>query len=214
MVLNQNGSTGLEGRMTMRKVRFVICPPRPSHVRPRPFESYAHCTKLNHDWRSMASELYALDYIGITHILHEEDELIALFACHGLRVPECIALDPSDPDRIISVEVKRICGNELPLDYTGQTRRKLRSRNQLVWPWNTTIYNSILKAHPLIIERYRIQRHLVVFVIPYSLNERARNRMCERIQSSVQRNFEKAPDALRHMVVYIIQGDDVLFDRF
>jgi hypothetical protein len=169
---------------------------------------------MNHDWRSFASEQYALDYLGITNILHEEGELIQLYASQGMSVPECIALDPTDPERVISVEVKRICGNQLPLDFTGQTRRKLRSRNKLVWPWNTTIYNSILKANPLLIDTYGVQRHIVIFVIPTSLDSRSRTRMCERIQSSVQRNFEKTPSAPKHLIVYIIQGDDVLFDRF
>lgn len=200
----------------MLKCRFVVCPPIPKNVKAVGFEHFKR-TSGSHDWRSTASEQFAFDYIGIKHVLVEEDVLIHKYACQGVRVPECIALDPDDPDRIISIEVKRICGNQLPLDFTGQVRRKLKHRNEIVWPWSKTIHASIEKAHPKIVSDMGVQRHHIVFVVPSSLTPRSLQRLCTRIQTSVSRSLDEFSNSeylMRHYIVHIIQGDDILFDRF
>lgn len=196
------------------KLRFVVCPPVPSHVRQCDLNMYHGHRGCSHDWRSIASETYAMDYIGIKSVLSPEADLISRYARQGVRVPECIAVDPQHPDRVISVEVKRICGNQLPLDFCSQTRRKLRRRNRLVWPWETTIYNSVIKAHPAIVADYNVNTHHIVFVIPGSLDARTSARLCKRICDSVRNTYTKLTLPLRHMVVHIIQGRDELFDRF
>ena len=200
--------------MKCRQLKFIVCPDIPDHIHQKRFQSFSNQVGKNHDWRSMASEQYALEYMGLKKILCEEEAFIDKYASQGVRVPECVAQDPIHPDRIITVEVKRICGNQLPLDFTGQSRRKLRKRNQLVWPWGTTIWNSLNKAHPQIIEDFGVQRHHVVFVVPNSLTQRSLQRLCDRIQVWVTKSLEKDSTPLKHIIVHIIQGDDTLFDRF
>lgn len=167
-----------------------------------------------HDCRSLASEEYAFRYLGIRDVVAEEDALIDRYASMGLKVPEMIALDPLDPDRIISVEVKRICGNQLPIDEKNCERRKLKRRNHYIWPWEKTICNSMMKAHSQIVTDMKIYAHHIVFVIPSSLDRRALRRMCIRIQESCYSNIGECAMELDRMFVHVIQGDDSLFDRF
>ena len=194
------------------KARFIVC--SNTGIDGGSFEDFSSSNGLNHDWRSLASEKYALEYLRIKKFVLGETELIDKYASQGVKVPECIAEDPSNPGRLISVEVKRICGNQLPLDYTGQERRKLRKRNKLIWPWGSTISNSLLKAHPQIVADLKIERHWIVFVVPDSLSNRSLKRMCERIESWVVKGIELVDMPVKYVDVHIIQGDDRLFDRF
>ena len=189
------------------KAKYVICPD--INIESRPFKDYSKENNA-HDWRSLASEYYAFDYIGIKHILCEETELINKYAHRGIKIPECIAIDPHDSKKTISVEAKRICGNHLPADYEGQKRRILRSRDKIVWPWTATIRNSLIKAHPSIVNDFCVHTHHSIFILPSSLPDKKIKRVCSRIQSFIE-NCDDLIDC--KLVVHIITGKDNLFDR-
>ena len=195
------------------KIKFVICPEIPSHIKSTDYNSNLKFRKGSHDWRSLASELYAFEYIGIKTILWEENELITKYAQKGIKIPECIAVDPLNPSNNISVEVKRICGNSLPLDCSGQIRRKLRNRrDQITWPWGKTILDSFLKAHPIIINEMNVKTHHIIFVVPNSLSKKNLNKLCRHVYSHI---CERYLDTLNcDAVIHIIQGNDNMFDRF
>ncbi len=193
------------------KVRYIINPKIPDTVSEKSYLVYSN-VKSCHDWRSIASERYAFDYMGINELLYEEEHLIKLYSRkYGIKIPECIAKDPQDPGKIISVEVKRICGNHLPCDYQGQERRILRFRDKIVWPWSETVKNSLLKAHPYIINDMNVSTHHNVFIIPSSLTQRNKKRVCRQIQSSVESFYDIMPPC--NHVIHVIEGGDKLFDR-
>lgn len=194
------------------KIRFVICPQVPQHKHHYNIDAYKGSKNKAHDWRSFASEQYAFEYIGIKKILYEENELISMYACQGIKIPECIAQDPHDPSNNISIEVKRICGNTLPADYEGQDRRILRERgDKITWPWGKTIHDSLLKAHPLIIHELNIHTHHSIFVVPKSLNKKSLNRLCKHVYKLINEKYYNTPKC--KTVVHVIQGDDSMFDR-
>lgn len=179
----------------------------PEHVKDR-------ICKSKRDVRSLASEEFAFRYLGITKIILSEDALISKYSSRGLKVPEIVAYDPKDPSRIISVEVKRICGNQLPLDHTGQTRRKLKRGNHYVWPWTTTVRNAFSKAHPQLVQDMNIHAHHIVFVIPLSLSQRSLNRISDRICAASRQEVQHCNLNLNHVIIHVVQGNDILFDRF
>ena len=47
------------------KIRFVICPNIPENIRGKSFQKNCVMKNKGHDWRSIASEEYAFEYIGI-----------------------------------------------------------------------------------------------------------------------------------------------------
>jgi hypothetical protein len=196
------------------KVKFVLCPHIPQALTQESYFDPSECDfRCKHDYRSLASERFALAYLGIERILLGEDALIDRYASLGLKVPEVIAIDPNHADRVISVEVKRICGNQLPLDHTNQVRRKLKRGNHYIWPWQTTIYNSVQKAHPKLVSDLKIHVHHIVFVVPLSLDRRSLQRMCDRICAACHKEASGV-EYLNHITIHIIQGQDSLFDRF
>ena len=195
------------------RLRFIVCPNIPDDILKQSFFSNA-TTNSKHDWRSLASEQFALEYLGIRNVILDEDDLIDRFSSLGMKVPEVVAFDPFHKDRVISVEVKRICGNQLPLDFTGQVRRKLKRGKHYIWPWKNTIYNSLKKAHPILVKEYNIHVHHIVFVIPNSLKRRSLQRMCDQIRFNCQNQIQDFEMILNHVTVHVIQGNDELFDRF
>ena len=182
-------------------LRFHVCPtpPAPALIGP--------C----HSNKGLASEEFAFRYLGISAILLTEDALIERYWPH--KVPEIVAVDPRDSSRIISVEVKRICGNQLPLDRTGQTRRKLKRGNHYVWPWRTTIRNAFLKAHPQLVRDMNIHAHHIVFVVPHSLSPKSLKRICKQIQTTSNEEIQTCNLNLKRVAVHIVQGNDVLFEQ-
>tara|TARA_B100000214_G_scaffold374022_1_gene355691 strand:- start:432 stop:1022 length:591 start_codon:yes stop_codon:yes gene_type:complete len=194
------------------KIRFIICPDIPSKVKSTHFKSNNNLKNKGHDWRSAASEHYAFEYIGIKKILYCEDELILKYAWQGIKIPECIAVDPLNPSNNISIEVKRICGNNLPQDYVGQDRRTLRERgDKITWPWGKTIHDSLSKAHPLIVSELNVHTHHSIFVVPKSLSKKKLKRLCNHVYTIVCEKYYNIP--ICNTVVHVIQGDDIMFDR-
>ena len=143
-------------------------------------------------------------------MLYEECELINKYSKYGIKIPECIAIDPTDSRLNISIEVKRICGNHLPSDYEGQERRTLRIRDKIIWPWGETVKNSFIKAHPMIISDMNIHTHHNVFIVPSSLSNRIMKRVSNKIKECVI--MYESESMCKH-VVHIIKGNDELFDR-
>lgn len=197
------------------RLKFFVCPSAPyvDHTTQNLWEKESKvCKHSRHDVRSLASEYFAFSYLGIRDVILEEDALIRRYS--GMKVPEMVAVDPCHSDRIISVEVKRICGNQLPLDHTGQERRKLKRHGHYIWPWKTTVSKSLWKAHPKLVNDLHIHAHHIVFVIPKSLSTRALNRLCHRIREACEDEVENCELTLNHVIIHVIQGDDFMFDRF
>ena len=173
------------------KIKFIICPSIPENIKGKPFKQNYILQNKSHDWRSAASENYAFEYIGIKKILYEEDELITKYAWKG---------------------IKRICGNNLPKDFNGQDRRILRDRgDRITWPWGKTIHDSLLKAHPVIVQELNVNTHHSVFVVPKSLNKKTLRRLCNHVYTNVREKYSDIPNC--NTVVHVIQGDDAMFDR-
>lgn len=168
------------------------------------------------DLRAKPSEDFAFEHLGLneTHQIKTEDELMNEFAS---VVPEGIFRYPTN-DKIISVEVKRIVGNNLPLDdrQDGLRRRFIRRRKHIIWPWASTVEAALQKASENLIETYFVQEHHMVFVIPESLSSRMYHRVTDHIHYTVQQYLEKGCNVIKsnRIHTHIIQGPDNLFDRF
>ena len=132
-------------------------------------------------------------------------------------VPEGIFRYPTN-DKIISVEVKRIVGNNLPFDdrHEGLKRRFIRRRKHIVWPWASTVEAALQKANKCVVDTYFVEEHHMVFVIPQSLSSRMYIRVTDHIHNTVKQCIEKGFDAIKsnRIHTHIIQGPDELFDRF
>ena len=158
--------------------------------------------------RSLASELYAFSYLGlpIEDMVVSERELIDNYATH---VPEAIF---TVDNKRITVEVKRIPGNTLPVPDDGLPKRSLRRRNLIIWPWTSTVENALKKATPLLSHDYGIVCHHVVFVIPDTLARKQKIRLHNHVNSTVHRY--KNDDCVHPNIrVHIIDGPLVLFEH-
>ena len=49
------------------KIRFIICPNIPENIKEKCFHKNCIMKNKSHDWRSIASEKYAFEYIGIKY---------------------------------------------------------------------------------------------------------------------------------------------------
>jgi hypothetical protein len=172
------------------------------------------------DERSLPSEKYALEFIckklGCQEVVKNEKELIneQEEGC----VPEGIFKD-NKGRKIISVEVKRIVGNDLPSEaHEKTTKRKLiRRRKHIVWPWTSTVVAALSKANSKIVERYNVNEHHIVFVIPESMDNRSYERLLRHIDDSVRQYFSYCQDLplkKNKFFVHSLRGPSMLFDRF
>ena len=192
------------------KLEYVICPDT-SSITQRDYLYYKKFEGKNYEWRSLSSEIFAFEYLKIKDVIIREEDLINMYANRSIKIPECIAVDPNDSSKIISVEVKRICGNNLPKDYEGQKRRIKRGRrNKIVWPWEKTIVEGMTKAHPTLINDMQITAHHSVFVIPSSLNKKELRKVCSHIVNTA---LDKQDHLHCHTTVHVIQGNEFMFDR-
>ena len=168
------------------------------------------------DSRAKPSEEFAFQHLGLNlnHQIKTEHELINEFES---VVPEGIFYHPNN-DKIISVEVKRIVGNNLPSDdsYDGDRRRFIRRRKQIVWPWLSTVEAALQKANECVIQTYFVEEHHMVFVIPESLSVRISQRITEHIHKSVKKCITQGYNKIKSNKIHthVIQGPDILFDRF
>lgn len=166
------------------------------------------------DIRSWPSERYAFEILGLqlSHVVVSENEMIHDI-CEDCTVPEAIFKHPIT-GKLISVEVKRIVGNNLPNE--GKRQRKLiRRRKQIIWPWSSTVEAALSKANETIVKYYMVEEHHVVFIIPDFLSSRDSNRVETHIYASVNNYFEKFDSVIRRnrIFVNIVKGPSELFDR-
>ena len=162
------------------------------------------------DPRAKPSEEYAFEHLGlsINEQIKSEYDLITEF--EGCCVPEAIF---NHNGKNISVEVKRIIGNQLPIESTG--RRVIRRRKQIVWPWKSTVEASLSKLNESIVHRYHIQEHHVVIVVPDNLTGKAHRKLLSHVYDTQQVYLETTPCVLKHnhIFLHVIKGDVELFDR-
>lgn len=158
------------------------------------------------DMRSLPSEQYALQKLDIKACIRSEDQLMNEYTSH---VPEGIFVDTRG--RIVSVEVKRIIGNWLPVVNNPDGRRRILRRGRIVWPWKSTVESALRKADSPALEDYRVSLHYVVLVIPDSLSDHHKTRL-EKHVHYIQAVSPKSHDKIKSKI-RIFWGPDELFDR-
>lgn len=165
------------------------------------------------DIRSWPSEQYAFNYLGLNVSDCLKSEVDLMNECNNSCVPEAIFKHPVN-QKVISVEVKRIVGNRLPIE--GKGRRVIRRRNGIVWPWTSTVETALGKATELFCSFYMIEEHHVVFIIPDTLSKRDHRKVHLHIYSAVNDFIHNERNELKSskIRVYIIAGPKQLFDRF
>jgi len=152
------------------------------------------------DFRSLPSEHFALEQLGIAYCIKSERELMQEYTTH---VPEGIFLMNG---KVVSVEVKRIIGNWLPTEQNPDGRRRIIRRGQIVWPWRSTIESALRKSCSPAVLDYKVQIHYVAIVIPESLSEHHKSRLEKHIR-------QISTDTMIKTKVCIFEGPDQLFDR-
>ena len=152
------------------------------------------------DYRSLPSEHFALEQLGIVDCIRSEDELMQEYTT---RVPEGIFFMDG---KVVSVEVKRIIGNWLPVEQNPDGRRRIFRRGRIVWPWRSTIESALKKSFSQAVLDYRVQIHYVAIVIPESLSEHHKARLEKHIR-------QVSTDTMVKTKVCIFEGPDQLFDR-
>mgnify|MGYP001501511312 FL=1 len=158
------------------------------------------------DFRSLPSEHFALKQLGIVHCIKNENELMQEYTS---RVPEGIF---SMDGKIVSVEVKRIIGNWLPVEQNPDGRRRILRRGQIVWPWRSTVESALKKSYSQAILDYGVQIHYVAIVIPESLSEYHKTRLEKHIRQTSDVFFLTDTTIVKTKVC-IFEGPDQLFDR-
>ena len=162
--------------------------------------SYKYLHMRKGEIRSLPSEQYALQQLGIVTCIKNEHELMQEYTT---RVPEGIFLKDG---KIVSVEVKRIIGNRLPTFQNPDRRRYIVQRGQIIWPWKSTVEVALKKSFSQAILDYRVHTHYVVIVIPESLTEHHKSRIRKHVK-------QISTDTMIKTKVCIFEGPDQLFHR-
>lgn len=162
------------------------------------------------DLRAWPSESYAFTQLGFSdiHIIKSEQELMSEF-CGA--VPEAIFRDPHT-EKNVSIEVKRIVGNDLP---KGDGRRFIRRRKSIIWPWTSTVESALGKVNGHIICTYMVQEHHIVFIVPESLSQKSFERLKYHVDTTVNERISTVADLKpKRIHTHVIRGPLYLFDRF
>ena len=157
----------------------------------------------------LESERYAFSRLGLGDPIVTEDELIKQFA--GLRVPEALF---NQDGNIISVEVKRIIGNSLPMSADGRRRirRYVNGKERIVWPWTSSVEIALSKLNHVIAARYNVNTHVAVFLIPETLNGSEKGKVVKRIHA-IASDFMMNNKTTTKVKYYILYCDKYYFDR-
>lgn len=140
----------------------------------------------------------------------DEDQLIREYSHKSISVPEGIFRDPTT-GKVITLEVKRIVANTLPMDDGKMERRKVMERGKIVWPWKKTVQSAMRKAHPNILRDHGAMEHHAVFLVPSSLKKGERDKLMRRTLSHAAEAAEKVPVSTR---IHFLLAPDSCFDRF
>ena len=159
--------------------------------------------------RTAESEYHAFSRLGLGKPIITERELINMF--FGSRVPEALF---NHKGKILSVEVKRIIGNALP--DCGDSRRKIkrlvRGKEQIVWPWTSSVETALSKLDIQIATQFNVDMHLAVFLLPDYLNNSVRQRVIKHIHN-VAVTYLSEGNTSTKVKYYIITCDGYFFDR-
>ena len=162
---------------------------------------------------TIASEEYAFRRLGLGSPIVTESELVSSFA--GCRVPEGIFIDPVDPERRVSVEVKRIVGGHLP-DRTHPRRvlrrHTVRGGDEIIWPWTSSVETALSKLDASIASNFDVRLHHAVFLTPQSMNARTRRRTQNHIDR-VARSFLSHANLNYRVRIHVFTCEDSLFYR-
>ena len=162
---------------------------------------------------AFASENYAITRLRCRPIVTER-QLQEKFM--GQRVPEGIFKRNGE---IVTIEVKRIPGNELPYETSKKRCIKLSDSNRkaaprhIRWPWTSTVKTALSKLQPDIAANYNVCKHTAVFLIPTSLPAKAKKRTIQHI-TTVADGFLSSHTSKSFKVEWcILETPDEFFDR-
>lgn len=163
---------------------------------------------MRNDERSYDSEVYALACLGMSFdtCVRREVELMRECVTNLMCMPVPEGIWTID-DKSYSVEVKRIVANRLP----EGTPRRIRRRGKIIWPWTSTVESAIRKCTSMIAQRYAVDTHCVVFVVPETLSVKHKRKMSKHITEAAQ--DLQCPLGVK-LKLFMVFGPDSLFDRF
>lgn len=158
---------------------------------------------------SFESEEHAFKILGLKNPIISENELIKKF--EGIRVPEALF---NDNGTIVSVEVKRIIGNTLPLCGQGRRRikRYVKGRERIVWPWTSSVETALSKLHSIIANEFCVSIHVAVFLIPEFLSNSVKERIIRHIKT-IATTFLTYKTTSTKVKYFIFGCDKKYFDR-
>jgi len=165
------------------------------------------------DASSLPSEKYVFEQLGLTShsLFRSEEELIREAEKRGGgRVPEGIW---KLPGKLVSVEVKRIAGNTLPVHNNPDGRRRIVRRGKIVWPWQSTVQCAVQKACSFSLLEYGVSMHYAVFLLPETMSSSEQGRTTRHILDAAAEEAGKRKDGVKVSVV-VMTGPVTLFDRF
>jgi len=168
---------------------------------------------MHGDFGSLASELYAFECLGLTGkaCIRTEQELLE--ECNTGPVPEGIW---ECAGQVVSVEVKRIAGNTLPIADNPDGRRQIFRRGRIIWPWVSTVHYAICKCTCEAVTTYNVDVHYAVFLVPESMNTSARERTYRHIQHVAKQTYSALTSSMKLGVkvkAVMLTAPDVVFDR-
>ena len=158
---------------------------------------------------NLESEYHAFSRLGLDNPIVTEDELIRQF--RGIRVPEALF---NDNGTVVSVEVKRIIGNALPIGGGGRRRirRYVRGKERIIWPWTSSVETALSKLHHNIATEYNVNTHVAVFLVPDTLSCSDVQRVQRHINTIAYSFLSKkwTPTKVKY---HILTCDEYFFDR-
>tara|TARA_B110001450_G_scaffold248396_1_gene264531 strand:- start:1 stop:519 length:519 start_codon:yes stop_codon:yes gene_type:complete len=169
------------------------------------------------DTSSLPSERYVFEQMGLTtrHLVRSEEELMREAERRGGGcVPEGIWRHPHLSDKRVSVEVKRISGNTLPVHNNPDGRRRILRRGKIVWPWQSTVQCAVGKASSFSVLQYRVDIHYAVFLIPDTMSEAEKGRTRRHIVGAAVEAVSSLQPGAAKIRVVVMEGPVFLFDRF
>ena len=158
----------------------------------------------------LESEERAFQILGLKNPIINEEELIKKF--DGIKVPEAVF---DDNGTIVSVEVKRIIGNTLPLCGEGKRRitRYVNGKERIIWPWTSSVETALSKLHVNIAKAFSVDVHLAVFLIPEYLSSGVKYKIKRHIRT-IAHSFLTSTTTSTKVKYVIFNCEKKYFDRF
>ena len=145
-----------------------------------------------------------ISQLGLTQLVRSEEELMSEAEERGGGpVPEEIwRMD----DTLLSVEVKRISGNTLPVQNNPDGRRRILRRGKIVWPWQLTVHCAVQKASSPPVVWYKVHVHYAVVLIPDTMSSSEQERTCRHIRDAAASAMRRGGSEGAKVKVMVMRG--------